>query len=258
MRFTRHSSTALALTLLLSLALHSQPAEAQPDGYSASLAAAIADWNANLVSGAEVQTRIAHQFDDIATAHRTGWEAATWAAHAYTQLPGDDPAARLLLMDRAQGLLDQARARFADAPDNVLSDFHMLQALIHSNRSATVEDDEERAQLRALARREQATAEDLDGDNPRAWMFRGFALIRADRTDEGRIVLTKALGKFDAYPSDNPLYPDWGRRWIGFWMGGIEKRDKQELPARDPQGGNTTSSLQAPASNSTLPLVSPL
>jgi hypothetical protein len=93
-----------------------------------------------------------------------------------------------------------------------------------------VDDNAERSRLYGESRAAQALAEAANPDNPRAWMFRGFNLIRQNKTDEGRIMLTKALGKWDAYPPDNPLHPDWGRRWVDFWMGGIEKRERQELP----------------------------
>ncbi len=202
--------------------------------YSAVLLAAIADWNANLASGTEVQERIALRFEDIASEYPAGWEAPFWASHARTQLQADDIPGALANMDLAQELLDLAGSRLATPSDDERAEFHMMQALIHSNRAYVQQDATERTRLLALAGPDRLAAEQLNPDNPRVWMQRGFDLIRARRMDEGRIMLTQALGKFDAYPSDNPLWPDWGRPWIGFWLGGIEKRERQELPERAP------------------------
>jgi hypothetical protein len=133
-------------------------------------------------------------------------------------------------MDMAQADLEEAIRRVTDPTPEMIADFHMMQSLIHTNRGAAVEDDEERGRLYRESRVAQALAEEQNPDNPRAWMFRGFNRIRQDKSDEGRIMLSKALGKWDAYPAASAYYPDWGRRWIDFWMGGIEKRERQALP----------------------------
>lgn len=221
----------LALSSLAVIA--AAPAYGQTS-YAESLGAAIRDWQANLASGAEVQTGIASRFEEIAADHPSGWEASFWASHAITQIPGHEGESAADHFGRAQRYLDEAIARYPDAPDKVVSEFHMLQSLIHSNHGFAA-DEEDQPALYQASGESQDLAEQANPDNPRAWMFRGFDLIRRGEDDAGRIMLTKALGKWDAYPPENELAPNWGKQWIDFWMGGAEKRERRELPPRDGQ-----------------------
>jgi hypothetical protein len=154
---------------------------------------------------------IANRFERIAMAEKSRWLPYYYASYALvvTSYDEKDMSQRDLTLDRAQELLDQAMEL---EPGE--SELHVLQAFLYPSR-ILVDPMGRGATYMGKAFESLETAKKLNPDNPRIYFLEGVNKLNLPPSmgggaEEGRKLLETALEKYEAFRSDNPLWPGWG------------------------------------------------
>jgi len=153
----------------------------------------------------------AGRFERIANAEKSRWLPYYWASYSLVVMSYDekDGGQRDLVLDRAQELLDRSMEL---QPDE--SELHVLQAFLYPSR--IIVDPMGRGMTyieKMFASLE--TAKKLNPENPRIYFLEGVNKLNLPPSMGGgaevaRPILEEALNKFEAFSSDDPLWPGWG------------------------------------------------
>ncbi len=215
------------ITIALILAVQMINLKAQERDYQGAMLNAITMMNS--VSGIEETVRCAHMFERIARAEKDKWLPYYYAAYSLVVLSYEvrDMQERDEILDIAQGLVDSALYR---APGE--SEIHVLQAFLYPSRILV--DPAGRGMTyveKIFISIEKAKA--LNPDNPRAYFLEAVNRLNIPATFGGGAEVAKpifetAAEKFDAFETDDPLWPTWGEEENRIEL---EKLKKQEEPA---------------------------
>jgi hypothetical protein len=153
-----------------------------------------------------------NSFERIALAEKDHWEPHYYAAFGYIMMASQEKegAKKDVYLDQALAAIEKAKA-IASAESEVVA----LEGFVHMIR-VTVDPATRGPQYGGLAMQQFGKAIALNPENPRALMFRaqmqhGTARFFGSPLTEACGTLSKALEKFDAFKSENPLAPAWGK-----------------------------------------------
>jgi tetratricopeptide (TPR) repeat protein len=151
-------------------------------------------------------------FERIATVEKNHWEPQYYTAFGYIMMANreKDGGKKDQYLDQAIAALDKAKVI---APEE--SELITLEGFAHMIR-VTVDPASRGAQFGARAMQAYGKAAALNPENPRAFalmaqMQYGTAQFFGSSTTEACATLDKSLEKFDAFKSENPLAPQWGK-----------------------------------------------
>jgi hypothetical protein len=184
----------------------------------------------NSVSGIEETVRCANMFERIARAEKDQWLPYYYSAYSLVVLSYDvrDNEERDEILDIAQGLLDSALYR---APDE--SEIHVLQAFLYPSRILVD------PTVRGMTYVEKMfqtieTAKNLNPDNPRAYFLEAVNRLNMPPSFGGgaevaKPIFEKAAEKFEAFQTDDPLWPKWGKEENQIELDKLIKKENQEI-----------------------------
>ena len=153
----------------------------------------------------------AGRFERIATAEKSRWLPYYYASYSLVVMSYDeqDGGQRDLILDRAQELLDRAMEL---QPKE--SELHVLQAFLYPSRILVDPMGRGMTYMEKMFASLE-TAKKLDPENPRIYFLEGVNKLNLPPSMGGgaevaRPILEEALSKFEAFSSNDPLWPDWG------------------------------------------------
>ena len=156
-------------------------------------------------------TECAGRFERIATAEKSRWLPYYYACYSLVVMSYDekDGGKRDLILDRAQELLDRAMEL---QPKE--SELHVLQAFLYPSRIMVDPMGRGMTYMEKMFASLE-TAKKLDPENPRIYFLEGVNKLNLPPSmgggaDVARPVLEEALRKFEAFSSNDPLWPSWG------------------------------------------------
>jgi len=158
----------------------------------------------------EYQTAV-NALDRIAGAEKTKWEPFYYSAFGNVMMAtrATEPAKKDAYLDLALNAIEKGKA---NAPDE--SELIALEGFVHMIR-VTVDPATRGPQYSGLAMQAFGKAIALNPENPRALIFLaqmqyGTAQFFKSPATEACATLSKAIEKFAAFKTDNPLAPRWG------------------------------------------------
>jgi hypothetical protein len=213
--------------ILLFLALATIKSIAQERDYEGAMLNAITMMNS--VSGIEETVRCANMFERIARAEKDKWLPYYYSAYSLVVVSYDvrDLQERDEILDIAQGLLDSALYR---APEE--SELHVLQAFLYPSRILVDPTARGMTYVEKMFKTLE-TAKKFNPDNPRIYFLEGVNLLNMPPSFGGgaevaKPVLELAAKKFEAFQTDDPLWPTWGEEETRIELEKIEKAEQQE------------------------------
>jgi hypothetical protein len=153
----------------------------------------------------------AGRFERIANAEKSRWLPYYYASYSLVVMSYDeqDGGKRDLILDRAQELLDRAMEL---QPDE--SELHVLQAFLYPSRIMVDPMGRGMTYIEKMFASLE-TAKKLNPENPRIYFLEGVNKLNLPPSMGGgaevaRPILEEALSKFEAFSSNDPLWPRWG------------------------------------------------
>ena len=195
--------------MILVITLCSFSGWGQEDRYTAAMKSAIESMDQASEPAGFAES--ANRFERIANAEKSRWLPYYYASYALIVMSYDEPdgGQKDLILDRAQELLDKAMEL---EPEE--SELHVLQAFLYPSRIMV---DPVGRGMSYIEKEFDSLekAKKLNPDNPRIYFLEGVNKLNLPPSfgggiEEGRKLLEAALEKFEAYSSDNPLWPSWG------------------------------------------------
>ncbi len=224
-----------AILLSLTLVLSASVCRAQERDYEGAMLHTIDMMNS--VSGIERTVRCANMFERIARAEKDKWLPYYYSSYAMVVLSYEvsDMQERDEILDIAQGLLDSALYR---APEE--SELYVLQAFLYPSRILVDPAARGMSYVEKMFKTLE-TAKKLNPDNPRIYFLEGVNLLNMPPSFGGGVevakpVLELAAKKFNAFQTDDPLWPTWGEEETRIELEKIEKAEKAEKPEEGDQG----------------------
>ena len=185
---------------------------AAPDGYTAMMAATIAEQNA-APTPAAVQANLA-RLERAAAAAPTAWEPRYYQARAYLKLgfAGQDDEQKDKLFDQAQAALDQAKK----LPGADQAEVFILQAYIYQGRIMVSPMTRGMVYTGRVAEA-LGSAKALAPNNPRVYLLLGNNAFHTPEmfgggADKARPLFEKAKALFGTFKPANALSPTWGEK----------------------------------------------
>lgn len=179
---------------------------------------------------AEHELRIVENLEEIAGKSSDDWLAHYWAAYFLTQIVMSHPESRLARLDRAQSLLDQAKARTTIDEKSHRSDIFSLQALVYQFRASATKDEKQSQELKTLSDEARKEAFALDPKSPVAMVMAGTDLIREGHENgawvhvmAGYALLLEAQALFSAAGQPRGLTTHFNSEWVIPWKDWVER-----------------------------------
>lgn len=217
--------TTITLCFLLAIAL--LQSQAQERDYEGAMLNTITMMNS--VSGIEETVRCSNMFERIARAEKDKWLPYYYAAYSLVVLSYDvkDMKERDEILDIAQGLVDSAMYR---APDE--SEIHVLQAFLYPSRILVDPTSRGMTYVEKMFTTLEK-AKSLNPDNPRVYFLEAVNLLNMPPSFGGgaeiaRPIFETAAQKFEAFQTDDPLWPEWGEEENRIELEKLEKQEKAE------------------------------
>lgn len=212
--------------MLLTMLLTAEVCDGQERDYEGAMQNALSMMNS--VSGIEETVRCANMFERIGMAEKEKWLPYYYGGYALIILSYDVPdlEERDEILDIAQLFVDTALGR---APDE--SEIHVLQAFLYPSRILVDPTGRGMTYMEKMFKSLE-TAKRLNPDNPRIYFLEGVNLLNMPPSFGGgaevaRPVLETAAEKYEAFHTDDPLWPSWGEEETRIEL---EKMDKAEQP----------------------------
>lgn len=220
------------LTFIFILLLTAMQGHAQERDYEGAMLNTITMMNE--VDGIEETVRCANMFERIGRVEKDKWMPYYYAAYSLVVLSYDvkDMTERDEILDIAQGLVDSAMNR---APDE--SEVHVLQAFLYPSRILV--DPTARGMIyveKIFQSLNKAKA--LNPDNPRTYFLEAVNRLNMPPSVGGgpevaRPIFETAAEKYEAFKTDDPLWPTWGEEENRIELEKLEMRDDQEKTSQE-------------------------
>ena len=195
--------------LILTIGLISICAWGQEERYTTAMLSAIEKMEQ--ASEPDKFVESANHFERIATAEKNRWMPYYYASYSLIVMSFDetDGGRKDLVLDRAQKLLDRALEL---EPEE--SELHVLQAFLYPSRIMVDPMGRGMTYIEKIFGSLEI-ARTLNPENPRIYFLEGVNKLNlppsmGGGTDAGKLLLEQAVIKFEAFNSEDPLWPDWG------------------------------------------------
>ncbi|MGW8317391.1 MAG: hypothetical protein ACWGNV_17475, partial [Bacteroidales bacterium] len=183
----------------------------------------------NEVTGIEETVRCANMFERIGRVEKDKWMPYYYAAYALVVLSYDvgDMTERDEILDIAQGLLDSAMYR---APDE--SEIYVLQAFLYPSRILVDPTGRGMIYVEKIFQSIEK-AKILNPDNPRTYFLEAVNRLNMPPSIGGgpevaKPIFEMAAQKYQAFQTDDPLWPTWGKEENRIELEKLEKKEHPE------------------------------